>query len=279
MVRPIADDLEQADAETLMVYLDGTLRYLPFSALHDGERYLIERYSVAVYTPIARTTLAVEPDSTQRVAGLGRSRAAEGFDALPAVRDELDGIVRESVGADRDGILPGTILLDEDFTSENLSAVLRSKFQVVHIASHYVFRPGSYENSYLLLGGGEPPRLSLRDLKKGDFPLADVDLLTLSACETAVGGGEDANGNEVEGLGILAQNAGARSVIATLWSVADTSTALFMQEFYALRQRGDLTTAEALRRAQLAFLDPERQDERYDHPYYWAPFILMGNWL
>jgi len=173
---------------------------------------------------------------------------------------------------------------------------------VVHVASHFVFRPRTERDSFLLLGDGT--RLNLGELRQGDYNFTAVDLLTLSACETAVGG-QRADGKEVEGLGTLAQKQGAKGVIATRWKVADTSTGKFMQHFYRLRQAG-LTKADALRQAQLLLLyGEERANSQapetprtvvslrrhpegdfipdpkapYAHPYYWAPFILMGNWL
>jgi CHAT domain-containing protein len=156
----------------------------------------------------------------------------------------------------------------------------------------------------LLLGDGT--RLTLREIKDGDFDFRNVDLITLSACETAIGGGKDANGQEIEGFGALAQKQGAKGVIATLWPVADRSTGLLMRHLYRFRQQQGMTKAEGLREAQLAFIrgtelgpatleaesganregagagpgisggDPSRP---YAHPFYWAPFILMGNWL
>jgi CHAT domain-containing protein len=109
---------------------------------------------------------------------------------------------------------------------------------------------------------------------------ANVDLLTLSACNTAVGS-TNASGGEWESLGMIAQRKGAKAIIATLWSVADDSTTLLMQQFYHVHEmeRG-ISKGEALRRAQLALLegagDPGRA--RFAHPYFWAPFILIGNW-
>jgi len=180
---------------------------------------------------------------------------------------------------------------------------------VLHIASHFRFVPGS-DASFLLLGDGS--HLTLRDIRARGLRFNHVDLLTLSACETAVGGGHGENGLEVEGLGVLAQKQGARAVLATLWPVADASTGQLMQQFYRLRQKDSTTKAEALRQAQLMLLhgasstrsmasgagattgergviratagvaaptfttDPAQP---YAHPYYWAPFILMGNWL
>jgi CHAT domain-containing protein len=173
------------------------------------------------------------------------------------------------------------------------------------VASHFKFNPGTEVDSFLVLGDGK--RLTLRELREAGYNFRGVDLLTLSACETAVGGGADANGREVEGFGALAQQRGARAVMATLWPVADESTGILMQNFYRLRaQGGDMNKAEALQQAQLALLqgkhaqtetrskaerglvrtvtsDGERYapdaDAPYAHPYFWAPFILMGNWL
>ena len=208
----------------------------------------------------------------------------------------------------RPDVLPGQMQLDERFTLAQLQSVLDNP--VLHIASHFRFVPGS-DASFLLLGDGS--HLTLRDVRARGLRFNRVDLLTLSACETAVGGGHNENGLEVEGLGVLAQKQGARAVLATLWPVADASTGLLMQRFYQLRQRDNTSKAEALRQAQLVLLrgdftagsaasstaaptqergaaratagvaaaasfttDPTR---RYAHPYYWAPFILMGNWL
>jgi CHAT domain-containing protein len=181
---------------------------------------------------------------------------------------------------------------------------------VVHLATHFRFRPGTADASYLVLGDGQA--LPLGRLNSAAFDLGAVDLLALSACETGLGGGRDADGREIESFGALARLKGAQSVLASLWQVEDTSTARLMGRFYALRQDG-LSKAEALRQAQRELLqgklkvpqpkkvadnrgkvlrpqtsadtneqlpayvrDPARP---YAHPYFWAPFILMGNWL
>jgi len=157
-------------------------------------------------------------------------------------------------------------------------------YPVLHVASHFVFEPGTESNSFLLLGDGK--RMTLLQMKENDLDFRNVDLITLSACDTAVGGGKDANGQEIEGFGALAQKQGARGVIATLWPVADESTGLLMQNFYRMRESGRLTKAEALRQAQLAMIGgrgakgaASEATPRFSHPYFWAPFILMGNWL
>ena len=301
----IAEDLKKLKATTLLVYLDGALRYLPLAALHDGTHYVAEQYGVVLYTPAAKDNLKDRPVEQWRVAGLGVSEGSEKFSALLAVPEELDGIVKETREDDQQGVLPGVLHLDQAFTKEQFSRELRQGFPVVHLASHFRFGGGTDTDSYLLIGGGE--KLTLTEFKGVQYPLKHVDLLTLSACETGVGGtGQD--GREVEGLGALAQRRGAKAVLATLWSVADKSTGKFMQEFYQLRQEQHLTKAEALRQVQEGFIrgqsltTPEGltsirapgSEENYSegtgtfvppsgapyaHPYYWAPFILMGNFL
>ncbi|MBI3937618.1 MAG: CHAT domain-containing protein [Betaproteobacteria bacterium] len=301
LIAPIAEDLVQAGAQTLMVSLDGTLRYIPLAALHDGKRYLVEAYRLAIFTEAAKDKLKDAPQRQWRFAGLGLTRGIEGFSPLSGVKEELEGIVKHG----ERGVLPGEVHFDQAFTAGRVRDSLDRAFPVLHIASHFVFRPGTEADSFLLLGDGS--RLTLREIKESDFDFRNVDLITLSACETAVGGGRDATGQEIEGLGALAQRQGAKGVIATLWPVADVSTGVMMQSFYAIRetQRG-VTKAEALRQAQLQLIrgshakaalpqgergakraenarsaagwmpDPARP---YAHPYFWAPFILMGNWL
>ncbi|WP_111655342.1 CHAT domain-containing tetratricopeptide repeat protein [Isoalcanivorax indicus] len=304
LIAPVHDDLQQAQARVLMLGLDANLRYLPLAALHSGERWLVEDYALSIYTAAARANLTAPPRTDWRVAGLGVSEAAAGFSALPAVPFELHSVVRDPLRNPDGGMLHGSIHLDGEFDADALTEILEDAYPVVHIASHFHFGHGTEADSFLVLGNDQ--RLSLEDFRHGAFPLHEVDLLTLSACDTAVGGPGD-NGREVEGFGVMAQRQGARAVIATLWPVADASTGLFMQQFYDHRVHAQTHKAEALRRAQLALLGgqmdlsavPENltrglarpasgnvpepyitnPDQPFSHPYYWAPFILMGNWL
>ena len=183
--------------------------------------------------------------------------------------------------------------MDEEFTDGSFREALRQRYPVVHIASHFAFKPGDETDSFLLLGDGS--RLPLSKIKTSTNLFGGVDLLTLSACDTATGGA-GSDGREVEGFGVLAQRQGAKAVMASLWPVADASTRLLMQEFYKLRGEGQgMTKAEALRRAQVELLrgadaqtaSGERRGlsvtgnataARFSHPYFWAPFILIGNW-
>jgi CHAT domain-containing protein len=223
------------------------------------------------------------------------------FNPLPGVPQELRSIIHDKTAArstaNGDGILEGRVMLDESFTKDALRTALRQQYSLVHIASHFMFQPGNETDSFLLLGGMDEQnnKLTIAELKRLSFE--GVNLLTLSACETALGG-EKANGVEVESFGVLAQRQGAGAVMATLWPVADVSTPLLMKEFYRLREtNAGMTKAEALRRAQVALLtgdikpaangnasrglmtaDGAATKSSFAHPFYWAPFILIGNW-
>ena len=303
LIGPIEKDLNENGTQTLMLSLDDTLRYLPFAALHDGHGYLIERYALALVTEAARNHLVDRAaNNNWTIWGLGVTRShdegPDKFPALPMVGAELSAI------AGPNGILTGELMLDPAFDANALREGLERSFPIVHIASHFKFNPANADDSYLLLGDGS--HLSLKQIGKMNFK--KVELLTLSACETALGGpGSDSHGAEVESLGAIAQQQGARAVLATLWPVADTSTALLMRTLYQEHQQ-QLDKAEALRQAQLALLHgtiqvsslpdtvrsainlagptkiaataaaPVDPKAPYAHPYFWAPFILMGSW-
>ncbi|HEX4951098.1 MAG TPA: CHAT domain-containing protein [Blastocatellia bacterium] len=303
LVGPVAKDLRGMKAQMLMWSLDGVLRYVPVAALHDGEKYLVERFRNAVFTPVSNARFKDEPSRNWKALGLGVTRSfGANIPALPGVAEEMRGIIND--GGTGKGVLPGTIKLDEQFTQEAMLAGLRQGNPVVHVASHFQFKPGNETDSALLLGDGQ--FLSLAQIKVMPQVFRGVELLTLSACNTATSG-SGANGKEIEGFGALAQKQGAKAVVASLWPVADRSTKNLMQEFYRLREtKGTLTKAEAMRQAQIkllrgelqvtgealaareivheadktANLPPYKVDPKapYAHPYYWAPFILIGNW-
>jgi CHAT domain-containing protein/Tfp pilus assembly protein PilF len=314
LVKPVEKHLEQANATTLVWELDGALRYLPLPALYDGRQYMVERYRQAIMTHASLPRLSAEFRGEWRGLGLGVSAQWGDFSALPAVVGELGSIIRDesppcAPGASKEsvvGVMPGRCLVDKDFTAQSFADALRHKYSLVHIASHFSFSPTGADKSFLLLGDGS--RLTLKTLDSGaQYDLGGVELLTLSACNTGMD--ERSEGSEVENFGYIAQNRGAKAVIATLWEVGDESTRALMHEFYRIHSTTpDITKAEALRRAQLALLNgssatataeastpraelagldtskgnappfhknPERP---YAHPYYWAPFILIGNW-
>ena len=290
LIAPIEQELKQAKARTLMLSLDGTLRYLPFAALYDGKQYLVQQYRTVMYAEVSKDKIALPVKPNWKVAALGVSdKVSDAFTALPSVIGELNGIVKNG----NRGVIPGEIHLNAAFTAKTLQQSA-SRNPVVHIASHFKFSPGTEMDSFLLLGDGS--RLTLDKVRKG-AAFRNTELLTLSACETAMG--SNGTGSEIEGFGAIAMERGAKSVIATLWSVADESTSLLMKEFYRLKEEKKLPKVEALRQAQLGLLNgtikplpqqdspmdgDEKSDRRterqesYAHPYFWAPFILMGNW-
>jgi CHAT domain-containing protein/Tfp pilus assembly protein PilF len=303
LIGPVREDLDQARAETLVWSLDGVLRYIPMAALYDGQQYLIENYNTVTITPDSIPNLSDKPDVSQlSVAAMGISRQFEqGLPALPAVVSELEEIVKDAHAQGANGVLPGTILLDGQFTEKAMENQLGGQHAVVHIASHFVFKPGSDQESYLLLAGkdegGAGFHLTVADFRNNpNLALDETELLTLSACETGMNGNAG-NGREVDGLGTAAQRKGAKAVISSLWSVNDASTGELMADFYRRWAAGEgkVKKVEALRQAQLDLLlgkDRPNSDARgrgfelaspgapagFAHPYYWAPFVLMGNW-
>jgi CHAT domain-containing protein len=304
LVGPVQAELEQAKAETLVWSLDGVLRYVPMAALYDGKQYLVEKYNTVTITPASIAMLEDKPDvANLSVAAMGIARKyEEGLPALPAVAGELHDVVKDATAQGANGALPGTILLDGQFTEKAMEDQLSAKHGVVHIASHFVFKPGDDSQSYLLLAGkdeGSGFHLTVADFRDNrNLSLRHTDLLTLSACETGMSG-SSSNGREVDGLGTTAQLKGAKAVISSLWSVNDNSTGQLMGDFYKrwTAGAGKVTKAEALREAQLDLLlgetkaktggsarglvtetGPAATPATYAHPYYWAPFVLMGNW-
>lgn len=308
LIGPAAADLEQTKADTLVWALDGVLRYVPMDALYDGKKFVVERYSTVTITPASIPHLTTAPNMTNLTAvGMGISQKfEEGLPALPSVATELNEVIQNDKSGATRGAMPGTILLNADFTEKAMESLLERQVSVVHIASHFVFKPGDDSQSYLLLAGKDQDKagfhLTVADFRDDQrISLDDTELLTLSACETGMSGAAS-NGREIDGLGTTAQLKGARAVISSLWEVNDASTGVLMADFYKrwVNGAGKVTKAEALRQAQLDLLGGKinaqaSPDDRglsaegnsasgksaasgYAHPYYWAPFVLMGNW-
>ncbi|MGX9350332.1 CHAT domain-containing tetratricopeptide repeat protein [Shimia sp. W99] len=284
---PVRGSLDAAGTEVVMLNLEGFLRYVPFAALHDGERYLVESFAFSLYSTAVPTQFARGPRVADAAAGFGVTRAHPGFSPLPGVADEIETIFAASDGQ---GVLHGDAMLDEGFDTKSLRRVLMRKPGILHIASHFALLPGQEDDSFLLLGDGS--HLSLSEIRETRaFRFRGVDLLTLSACQTARGG----DGSEIDGFGATAQLNGASSVMASLWPVADSATPILMQDFYRGMIEEGLDKAEALRRSQIKMLQSEGQvtgatrtaeglveefgDSGFQHPYFWSAFVLMGNWL
>ncbi|PZO57847.1 MAG: hypothetical protein DCF15_06200 [Phormidesmis priestleyi] len=301
LIEPLSTELEANNIQHLVFAQDRATRYLPMAALHDGEQYLLEKYTVSTVLSAALT------DTTDRLGdvasantlGLGLDIAKGGFSALPNVREELQSVIREDEN-DTTGIYPGRVFMNESFTFNTLSEQVR-RYRILHIATHAEFVPTIKDASYLVDGNGQ--QLTIDQIGSLDTQFNNLHLVILSACQTALGG-ESLDGTEIAGVSsyFLGKNK-AEAVLATLWRVDDAGTSLLMQRFYEFMATGKLTKAEALRQAQLSLLNGEATlDQRFDklgiergglvlenasnsspatleHPYYWAPFILIGNSL
>jgi CHAT domain-containing protein len=264
LIRPAEADLQASGVKTLVFVLDGSLRNIPMAALHDGKQYLMEKYGIALTPglellesqPLARGEL--------KVLKAGLSEARQGFTALPHVKDEINQIQSE---------LPGEVLLNQEFTETSIqSAIDAVSFPVVHLATHGQFS-STAEETFILTWND---RINVNELNNllqtTDLQRSSpIELLVLSACQTARG-----DNRAALGIAGVAVRAGARSTLATLWSVNDEATAALMVRFYQELANTTVTKAEALRRAQQSIL----QNPKYSqHPYYWAPYVLVGNWL
>lgn len=270
LVRPLIPAL--GAARHLSIVPDGVLRYLPFAALHDGDRYLVERYGLSLQlTPQGGMGESLRPPRKRPlVAAFGRSLPTTTHSALPGVADELNTVRR----------LPGAevrLALDQQFTRRELVEALQRQPQVVHLASHFVLAPASEEDSYLLLGDGA--RLSLRELRQ--LPWQGVRLALLSSCDSALPLDPDsaAQGREWAGFAAALQRAGVRDVLATLWRIDDTSAARWMSGFYTQWARAAAAggvDASVLTRTQRAWLREHRNAE-LGHPRHWAAFVWIAS--
>ncbi|MDJ0593294.1 MAG: CHAT domain-containing protein [Pleurocapsa sp. MO_226.B13] len=270
LVKPLATDLENK-IKTLVFVLDGSLRNLPMAALYDGKRYLIEKYAIAV-TPGLQL---LEPQSLLSeklnvlLAGAtdAPSFQAEGLSPIDNVELELAEVAQQINNHQK--------LVQQNFLQQNLKNLINSvPFNILHIATHGTFSSNP-EQTYLL---DWQERIKVKDLDnllrvRGEQSATPIELLVLSACETAAG-----DKRAALGLAGIAIRAGTRSTLATLWQINDASTAEFMIQFYQQLRNPQITKAEALRQAQLAFLR-QYSDTDYNRPYHWASFILVGNWL
>ncbi|MEW6498123.1 MAG: CHAT domain-containing protein, partial [Cyanobacteriota bacterium] len=263
LVQPVAEDLTRQSIQTLVFVLDGSLRNLPMAALHDGKQYLIEQYRIAIAPSLQLLTPRSLARSQSKALLGGLSEGQQEFSPLPGVKQEVKEI---------DANVPATILLDQQFTTQALETQVKTQpYSIVHLATHGQFS-SKPEDTFILTWDGRLNVKQLNDLlanrELSNSP--PLELLVLSACQTAKG-----DKRAALGLAGVAVRSGARSTLATLWTVNDKSTADFMVQFYQELLKPELTKAEAVRLAQLYLL---KQPES-SHPYYWAPFILVGNWL
>ena len=262
LVRPYQAVLESHPGATVVFVPDGVLRTIPMSALHDGKKFLIERHPVAT-TPSLELSdpHPMERSGAKMLLG-GLSESAQGFASLPYVREELAAISQ---------MFQSEALMDAAFVEEAIATRISDRpYSMIHLASHGQLGARA-EDSYVLTHDG---RIGLGDLSdmlaKTRFREQPLELLTLSACETAAG-----DERAALGLSGLAVRAGARSVLGTLWKVNDVAASKLMVAFYSELIQPGTSRASALQRAQMELL----KDRRYLHPGYWSPFLMISNWL
>ncbi|MEH2264515.1 CHAT domain-containing protein [Nostoc sp.] len=263
LIRPAEMDRAFKDTQTLVFVLDGRLRNIPIAALYDGKQYLIEKYAVALSPGMQlMAARSFQQNHISAIVG-GISESRHGFSALPAVESEVKQISKT---------VPSSTLLNEQFTSQALAnRVKSSSASIVHLATHGQFS-SRLEDTFLLTWDGEVNVKELSELLKnrGNEPAKAIELLVLSACDTAAG-----DDRAVLGLAGLAVKSGARSTIATLWPVKDKAAEMLMTYFYDQLRQPKITKAEALRQSQINTL---RQTDFHD-PFFWSAFVLVGNWL
>ena len=283
LMRPLEPLLQANRIDTLILCLGEGLRSLPFTALHDGEKFLVEKYALARVPAFNLTELSHGNLRNARVLAMGASEFSQ-QQPLPGVAIELQTILQTP--------WQGVSVLNQGFTVENLKSWRqREAFQIVHLATHADFLPGTPHQSYIQFND---QRLTLEQLKELGLNQPPVELLVLSACQTAVGN------KEVElGFSGLALQAGVKSAIASFWAVSDAGTLALMSEFYQ-RLKTATSKAEALRQAQAAMIRGKVYLQSGEligsrgtvpvpnnfsqgsagslaHPYYWAGFSLIGS--
>ncbi|HAX80426.1 MAG TPA: hypothetical protein DCY88_32465, partial [Cyanobacteria bacterium UBA11372] len=268
LMQPLETELEQAGVKTLVFVLDGYLRNIPMAVLYaeKQQKYLVEKYAIA----LAPGLQLIDPKPLQRgqlnalLGGVSEEREIEGrrFTSLANVKNELQGIRSEVPSSQQ--------LFNQTFTETNLQNQINSApFSVVHMATHGQFSSNA-EQTFILTWSELLKVKQFDSLLRSRDPSAPsaIELLVLSACQTASG-----DKRAALGLAGIAVRAGARTTLATLWSVDDESTAELMSKFYQELADAKVTKALALQRAQLTLL------QKYEIPYFWAPYVLVGNWL
>ena len=278
LIRPVESSINNLNINTLVFAMGDGLRSIPLAALHDGEQFLVEKYSLGQIPSLSLTDSSYVPLHDANVLAMGASQFDQ-LNPLPAVPSELSLITNLKAGEQH---------LNQGFTWENLATQSRNRnFEIVHLATHAAFRAGSATNSYIQLWGDDRIGVNqLRELRWFEDP--KVELLVLSACQTALG-----DPHAELGFAGLAVQAGVKSTLASLWQISDAGTMQLMSEFYSQLNHPEVTIkAEALRRAQLMLLRGETNLQnditllpelaRYanadlTHPYYWSAFTLVGS--
>jgi CHAT domain-containing protein len=263
LIRPAEAEGVFANTKTLVFVLDGLLRKVPLAALHDGEKYLIQKYAVALSPGLQlMSARSLDSQNLKAIVG-GISEARDGFAALPEVESEIKQISQ---------LVSASTLLNQEFTGAALAHQLqRNSANIVHLATHGQFS-SKQEDTFLLTWEGRINVKQLSELlrSRADRAAHAIDLLVLSACDTASG-----DDRATLGLAGLAVKSGARATLATLWPVKDKAAALLMDRFYQHLSEPGMSKAEALQKAQVEII----AETDFNHPFFWSTFVLVGNWM
>jgi len=262
LIRPLESDLASFPIATLVFVPDGALRTIPMAALHDGKQFLVAKYAVGITPSLNLTDPRPIKREDMKVLAVGVTEAVQGFPALPNVSAELQALHT---------LLGSETLVDKEFVAANLEKKLKDEqFTIVHVASHGEF--GNEVDKTFLLTFDDKLSLDRLNQMVGVFRFRDdpLELLTLSACETAAG-----DDRAALGLAGIAIKAGARSALATLWNINDEASVDLVVDFYRGLKDPSISRAVALQRAQIKMLE----NPRYEHPGFWSPFLLINNWL
>jgi CHAT domain-containing protein/Tfp pilus assembly protein PilF len=262
LIRPLETDLASFPIDTLVFVPDGALRTIPMAALHDGKQFLVAKYAIGITPSLNLTDPRPIKRDDMKVLAVGVTEAVQGFPPLPNVSAELQALHT---------LLKSETLVDKEFLAANLEQKLKDEqFTIVHVASHGEF--GNEVDKTFLLTFDDKLSLDRLNQMVGVFRFRDdpLELLTLSACDTAAG-----DDRAALGLAGMAIKAGARSALATLWNINDEASVDLVVDFYRELKDPSVSRAVALKRAQIKMLE----NPRYEHPGFWSPFLLINNWL
>jgi CHAT domain-containing protein len=261
LMAPLTEELQRRGVDTLVIVPDGALRTIPFAALHDGRHYLVEQFAVATTPGLSLTDPQPLPRENLDMLINGLTEAVQDFPALPNVERELSAIQAEQ---------GGTLLKNDRFRLDAVGQEMENNpYRIIHIASHGQFDRDPKKTFLLTYDDKMTMDLLERYVSAGKFRDKPVELLTLSACQTAAG-----DDRAALGLAGVAIKAGARSALASLWFINDQASSDLVTQFYE-NLKNSVSKAEALRQAQRTLMN----DPRYRHASYWAPFLMIGNWL
>jgi CHAT domain-containing protein/lipopolysaccharide biosynthesis regulator YciM len=264
LIKPIESELVATKVDTILYAPDGILRYVPLSALYDGKQWLVEKYRISNLIAYTLTDFSVKPKAQPRIlAGAFGGKAGEkkfGQIGLPATLKEVQVI--------SNAFQNSVTLTENNFSRQAIEAKFKNH-NILHLATHAEFNTGVPDNSFIIFGNGDKIRLN----EITDWQIPNINLIVLSACQTGLG--KLGDGVEILGFGYQVQKAGAKNVIASLWSVNDAGTGSLMTAFYGEMQKENGAISESLRRSQIALI----KSKDFNHPYFWSAFFAIGNGL